>query len=174
MSDQFRPGGSFRIDDVAVVTLRSTGAIRFAPRTLTCWIARDHLSVRSSTGELIWIEDTTPAATAPSARNAGRSPLIDPTAPEATAVRDLNSVCSWLGLDARSLAPGEPVRHLDRPAIRYAASNDKFVATSMIEDDESGAILQVLATSADFGALRLEVTDFMVVPWRADYFEPGN
>ncbi|GAA3103225.1 hypothetical protein JOF29_003476 [Kribbella aluminosa] len=168
------PAGQFKLPDIAVMTVRSTGAIRFAPRTLRCWIARDQIAVRSSTGELIWVEDTT----APTSNPDEEVAWVSPKAPEAPALRDLSSLCAWLGLHPSAVTRTSTTdQFLGRAVHRYDAhdlQDSRFTPVSITEDDESGAILKISATSISRGPLQLEASTFDLVPWSADYFTPTS
>lgn len=169
MSDQSpQPVGSFRISDVVVATLASTGALHFAPRSLDCWIAREQIAVRSSSGELLWVEDTDPANIGPDAP----SHLIDLPVPEVLAIRDLSSVCGWLGVTMPAAAAGISCEFLGRPTQRYEFRHPRYKSISIIEDDETGLVMEVQATSAEHGEQHLQVTRFSVVPWKSELFPP--
>lgn len=172
MSFDSVPSGRFKIPDVAVMTLETSGAIRFAPRTVTCWIAREQLAVRSSTGEVIWIKDS----------NASTNPddaviWISSKAPEVEAMRDLFSACAWFGVDPAALTKPDAAELLGRSVSRYHvadAPGGRFASIAMTEDDESGAILELTANSSAHGPLRLTATSFAIVPWSPSYFaQPG-
>lgn len=168
------PAGRFKLPDVVVMTVQSSGAIRFAPRVVRCWIAREQIAVRSSSGDLIWVEDTTVPAGDPDEEVV----WVSPKAPELKALRDLASVCAWLGLSPSEVTETSTAsQFLGRPVHQYAASDlpeSVFTPVSITEDDESGAILKVAATSTGHGPLQLEATSFELRPWSADYFTPAK
>ncbi|MFK4086941.1 hypothetical protein ACI2LF_22720 [Kribbella sp. NPDC020789] len=163
------------------LTVRTAGAVRYAPRVLRAWLTGTEICVRDESGQLLWL--STPEqvawvhdgelAVAP-ALNDRDAADVAPWEPatEVVALRTLQSTTLWLKTAADPVPKrGEPLL-AGRAVDWFEAPHEQFRHLEIAQDSETGFVVHISGTDPQDGDLLVEATAIAVLPRNAARFQP--
>lgn len=148
--------------------VETSGAVRFAPRELSCWFAGNDLAVRDDHGRLLWLAvgRTTVCRDAvrglvESHEEAPDTGLIRHPASEAVALQGPGAALAWLGVGAPYDGTRGDGVYLGRAVHRVLLEGNQFDAIEILTDHETGHVLGITAEHREHGPLGVLVTTFV-------------